>query len=654
MTTIGDIERRLRMAAPDEPRTLPPLRFPADRVGRRFAPGVRFRPSAVDARGTSLVYAVVLLLLLLLAVIIAGAVRLLDNPFDPTAGRCPALQEAGCYSIEVPDGWHTVASGSLFPGDFTAEGIGYERVELVIANVELSSCPNASHSIPTPLSTNGVIYLPRETADPDLLCIRSATLPAGGIRLEVVRGDRILGVGGPDGPSIPDTTEPTSENGWSLTVADRPARLTVLSQGATETRTWDVLFPASIDRILRIRADIAGPDLEAGRAAVAAVVDSIAFADAQPELREGDGAGVLTAFLDEADRARQQDRSDFFACFSREPGSVVGTISGGFGGPLGGTFDVTCTSSISRSAAGVWRIRLDVTWDAAAEFEAGGLRYEAFTARASVGQDVGYFISLDDRPMPPEGVDGWLPHSTALPALLDGPLNLPTGVVVEVLRPGQYPLPEPDGADDTIAPMVVGLHFYVIGGPRIVDGDEWYQVQWDQGASPAIAWARGTRDGRPLLAVVEPTCPPEPTVRDLAWLTSAERLLCLGHRELALPGILVPEAAQTPRCAGADSEPTACPPQVGDPQWLTALSTWWLYGEGGPSSAAPGLMVWFAPTVGVPSNDQLLDVRGHFDDAAAAGCTLPAAPGEPSAESPVVQELTCRERFVITSFSVAQ
>jgi hypothetical protein len=669
MTTAFDIERRLRLPAPDEPAVLPPLVLPIETHPSRMAPSVRWRVPATSPQGARLVFAVVALVVLMLAVIAAGALRLLENRFDPTVQACqgsvevPAADSA-CVRLDVPDGWRELAAGPLFPGDFTEEGIAYETVYQVLSSVDLGGCPNPGGPPPTafPIASNAYEF-PRATPDPGLLCLRSAALPENAIRVETMKGSRTLGLFGEDGPAIPDTSEPTRDAGWTEEVGGRPTRLTVTAGDGTpgtaaETRTWDVLLPGEIDRLLRIRAEIAGPNVEAGRATVKRLVDSVTFLASSPELREADAAEVLRTTLDSLDRQARQAHSDFYGCFPRQAGTADGTISGGPGGPIAGRVDVSCTSSISPSLAGVWRIVLDVSWPAGDGYPGDTLREELFKTGVSEGFSGGYFTSLAGRPMPVEGVEAWLPDSGyELPPPLIGPLNLPPGSVVQMLWPGQATAPEPDPNDDSLYPSIVGTHLYVIDGPRIVDGDEWYQVQTESGLFPGIEWARGTRDGRPQLAVIEPTCPSgEATVGELAWLIGAERLLCMGNRDITFDvAILINDEQVIPVfCGGFEGTPEPCETGAGSPPWLTGFTGWWLYGPGGPSGSEPGILAWFQPSVGVPPAGQPLRVRGHFDDPEATGCSWPSSEmsGLPN-QPPDVMELVCRERFVISGFEPA-
>lgn len=666
--TFVDIERLLRQPAPDEPAILPALVLPTD------AGSVRGRV-AVGARGRQLpvirpAYAAVALLLLLAAVIAAGALRVFDRP-DTFAEGClydPAQPvDPACLSVVVPEGWTVLGSGQLFPGNFTEPGIGYEYVELVMASAPLGGCASPGGPPPTaiPAGTNG-FEVPAPTPDAGLACLRTAVLPPNAVRVVTMKGSRITGLA-PGGYGIPDTSEPTAEAGWTEAVAGRPARLTVTSGGTasrpTETRVWDILWPGSIDHVLRIRADIAGPDLERGRAAVADVIDSVRFPGTDvPPLEESQADEVLQRLLDDLDReARRTSHSDYYACFPREPGSAAGTITGGPYSPLASPLGVTCSSAISPSRARVWRVALEVSWPTAGGVAGDTLRTEYFTTGVLEGQQLslrgGYMTSLTGRPMPDPGPESWFPNSAfELPPPLDGPLKLSPGSFAEMLWPGDATAQEPGsppltGGSDAY-PRVVGLHLYILEGPRLEGGQEWYRVQWETGGYPETGWLRGTRDGRPLLRPIDPECPSgDPTVGDVTWLIAPERVACFGSRELAFgEAQLVPlDPAAIVYCDAAEGEIEPCPP--GEPAWLTGQSTWLLWGPRGPTGPEPALEVWLDPSVELPPEGVRGRVRGHFDDPEARGCELPSSsyptlgPGAPAA----LQELLCRQRFVVTS-----
>ena len=657
------IEMRLRLPAPEEPAVLPPLILPTAHFGvGRAAPTIGFRRPFVTPADGRLVYAVLALLLLMLAVIVAGALKVTEDPLNPVGLGCDVGYgyENSCFDLALPEGWHKLAVGSLFPGDFTEGGIAYERVHLLVANVPVGGCASPGGPLPTSYESGGVSYQPRETADPGLACLRTTALPDGGVRLTAAVGDRSNGLMAADGPALQDTSEPSAEAGWTEVVDGRPARLVIVagttaSGMALETRTWDILIPHSIDRILRVRAEIAGPDLEKGRRAVEQVLSTLRFGVDDVALDESDRLDVLRATLDDLDRGAREGGSDLYGCFPREPGTAPGTISAGVGVRLPEPVDVTCRTAIEASEAALWRIRLETTWPAGPGYAAGGRLEEVFVA--GDGTHVrSFYWRLDGSPAPLDGEAAMLPMAPReLPPLLTGPLNLPVGSIVEMLYPGQYPEYEPNPANEEISPDLVGRHYFVVAGPRIVGGDEWYEVQSPDQWLTQTTWARGTFKGRPMLAVVEPACRSQPVEIDqLVAIPAYELLACLEGVEITLEKVIAVDLPPTDplMCAfETDTEPTPCPEPIGAPAWLIGEARQQIFGPEGPSGPAPGLPIWVAPSAGSLPSGQWVRVRGHFDDAGASGCAwtspIPQSLGLPRSE---VQVLACREHFVVTEF----
>ena len=665
--TIADIERRLRFAAPDEPAVLPALALPIERYAIGRAP-VRIRRRAGPQERTRLLVVLVAMFVLVATALTVGALRLLEKKeladtclYSPDQPVDPA-----CLFLSLPEGWTRIAAGQLQAPRFGEDGLAVEYVEQVIANVLLGDCATPGGPWPTgfPVGSNAVEF-PAPTPDPGLACVREAPLPENGIRIVTIVANRISGVA-IDVP-IHDTSEPTEEAGWTETIAGRPARLQVTSEevdGRTvETRIWDILMPRRIDTVLRIRADIAGPDLEAGRATVEDLVAKVHFLESDPPPLDDSAKGeVLKRLIDELDRTARETRSDYYACFPREAGSREGTISSGPWAPLGEPIAVTCSSQISASLAGLWRVALDVSWEAAGGYAADTIRTEFFTTgEVYEGGAVGIVfsggspVSLTGRPMPQEGAEGWFPTTAlALPPVLTGPLDFAPGTMVEMLWPGAWPEREAGSNEtggDGGAPNLIGAHMYVISGPEMVDGDEWYRVQWNNQGYPAIEWVRGTADGRPLLGQIEPACPSgDLAVGDVSWLIEPERLACFGDREVTFDTAeLTPLGSEsTVFCAFDDATPAPCP--TGVPAWLASEASWRLYGAGGPTGPELSLAVWLAPGVTPPSGGVRGRITGRFDHPDARGCVLPfhSRPMDPM--SLELQELICRERFVVTAF----
>ncbi len=384
------------------------------------------------------------------------------------------------------------------------------------------------------------------------------------------------------------------------------------------------------------------------------VLAGLRFEAEQVPLDEATKRNVLRSRLDDLDRQARQGGFDFYGCFPREVGARAGTISTGPGSRLPAPVEVTCGTAIEASAAGLWRITLETTWPAGPGYPAGGRIDELFVT--GDGRAAGSFEwTLDGSPPPLEGEQAMLPMAPrVLPPLLTGPLNLPVGSIVEMLYPGMYPSVVVDPSSEDLSPYVVGWHFHVVSGPRMAGGDEWYEVQSPDHGLTETTWARGTFQGRPMLALVQPACPSEPIDLDqLAGLLAYEQFACLRGREVTLETVIATDAPpkEPVICLSQESLPTSCPETVASPAWLVGDAQMLVFGPAGPNGVAPAFQVWLDPSVDSLPAGVWLRVHGHVDDAAAADCTSTTSdPMMVTLPRPEMQVLVCRERFVITGF----
>lgn len=189
------------------------------------------------------------------------------------------------------------------------------------------------------------------------------------------------------------------------------------------------------------------------------------------------------------------------------------------------------------------------------------------------------------------------------------------------------------------APSIV----YVIDGPENVDGYAWYLVDplvlpcyLGCEEQPQLGWvAAGGKNGERWLAE-EPENPgcPQPTLEDVSGAYPQLRLYCFGDQELTFDGVVGAGSIETPpgwpwEHIVALHEPGYRGPQAG---CLDACDI-------------PLLTIAFDGERGVPPPLSATRVRGHFDDAKAAGC-------RPSGME-VDQRIDthgCRMVFVVTSW----
>ncbi len=662
-----DIERRLRLPAPDEPAVLPALILPS-RPSAGFG-AVRGRVR-VGAAGQStgimsprLALALLALVVAMVAAIASGALRLerVPTPLDPD----------GTYTgrgieITYPKEWVRLTADD----PLNASGAS---VALIVANADVAGCSESE----LPPSTLGVAQptegspdgpaVPQSNGpveDRTLACLVGKSMAPGTIRLVVSQGiPQTVGVGPIEsfdpkdwGGIVPGVSYtggfggflvPNEVEGWTESIDGMPAKLVVTEGptpiGADETRTWAVAQPGRLDAPLFIRATLRGPDIEALRLQADAVAQSLRFDEKPPALDEARRDAALARAIDSVDREyRQYLGSRMFDCFPRTAGERALQLEDGPGGRLPNPVAVTCRTTVERTPILLWRATLFVAWPARNGYPAGEWGYELYFGAegptAAQGQLSGEVA---------------FPGTRELPPLLTEPLIIPVGSIVELLPPGIdqgsaayrsiYERPNAVIGETVVTDGQAGRRFLVLDGPLLNDGTDWYLVDTAQGTflPSGLAWIPGTDGERPLLRVVEPSCPSgKVTVVDLLILIPEERLQCFGNTEITLDPVMASLAPED-QVRGVE----------GTPAWLARDTRWRLFGAGGAEGVDGALPVAITPALGdtLPTN-VWLSVRGHFDDAAASSCrrSFPEEWGVPD-EPPSIQTMRCRQLFVATS-----
>jgi hypothetical protein len=671
-----EIERQLRLPAPDEPAVLPALVLPPGNPGGALVgSGVRFRAGEAPGRGVGfasprLVLAILALLAALVGAIATGALRpdRLPNPFDQNSSF-----GGGGIQIEYPDDWVR-----LMPAGPASDGGG--PVSLIVSSVGVSGCSESDLPIdnpPTAVPSGAPVESPSD-AEPYLPpefrmleCVASKPMAPGETRLVLTHGfpqwlgsepvddfDPAVWFGADAGTGFNEFYVPTAADGWTEVIDGMPAKLVVTEPagtiGADEVRTWAVYQPGRIDLPWVIRLTLRGPDLEALRGQGDAIARSVSFNERPPALDEARLSEALRRVIDRTDReTRTWQGSDFYGCFPRTPGEQDAMLEDvlfeyGPSGPLAEPVPVTCRTTVEWTPLLAWHATLVVSWAAGDGYPAGKWGWELFFNTSGTSLAGGQLFSPEELSSP--GRRG------ALPPPLEGPLVIPVGSVVEVLEPGfdwnsapmmdLWERPNATIGDHVVDEARPGVHFYVIDGPLAHNGIDWYLVERQRGTttSPNVfGWLPSSGDGRPLMQVVEPACiAGEVAVPDLLRLIPAERLLCFGGDTISLDPVVATPAE--PEDGGGSVS--------GSPDWLAAELRWQLYGRGGPDGVDGALRVAISPELddSLPTN-AWLTVRGHFDDPASSTCSR-SFPEEWQIvrESPEVQVLRCRETFVITSF----
>lgn len=171
---------------------------------------------------------------------------------------------------------------------------------------------------------------------------------------------------------------------------------------------------------------------------------------------------------------------------------------------------------------------------------------------------------------------------------------------------------------------------FVVDGPVDDAGYAWYLVaplvRADDTVGPFGWIAAASREGEAWVQTVEAPCPATADLASVLALQPLERLACFGDDTLTLSASVV--------SCGAGGGPWTV-----DPSWIRML------GGCGLSDGTEVLPVRIPPGGTVISSGPVT-VRGHFDDPAAATCTITSAdPGTP-APAPEHAVVLCRTEFV--------
>jgi hypothetical protein len=234
-------------------------------------------------------------------------------------------------------------------------------------------------------------------------------------------------------------------------------------------------------------------------------------------------------------------------------------------------------------------------------------------------------------------------------------LLLPRPPATDGVRPGEFvrvlvPIPIRDGVGGAeIDDADEGARLFVVGGPRLIGEVAWYRVEhFSRNGSSPFALARFGWIGVPVheavLAEYQPGCPDtdEPLeIGELALLNPAEVLHCVGGSGIRIaPAIVRHESPEIFEEAS--------------PDWLADQPGLQIYGRHGWNSNDGSLGGHVLPGSPEVPLEEWLEVRGHFDDPASAGCLrTPLHPefGPISAEDAA---LWCRQQFVIDAVAIAE
>lgn len=650
--TFDEIERRLRLPAPDEPAVLPALLLPV-RVATAALPdrSIDLRLGRRQRRLPVLMLATGLLLVAAVAGALGvGALRI-DQLRD--ALPIPGLYSGRGITIDYPDDWQRLTPHDPF-------GNSGSWVALIVGNRSVTGCEAESAAVernspppePTP-AEDGITYGEDQTGviyhleDRIYACLIEQPLEPGEARIVVSR-DRPQAIAvGPFGdfegrflapnPEVGGPVLVSAETGFTETIGQMPAQLIVRDRsvvpGAEQLRTWLVAIPDSAESIWWVQAVLRGPDLPALEAEVDTVARSLTFDEVPVPLADADRGTALAAAIDEVDRQmRAHPGRRFLDCLPRSAGSVTATIVDGPRGRLSAPLEVTCRTTVEDVDLRVWSAIVEVAWDETDDHTAGRwARQILFGAGGNMLQE------------------GDLSPGTGESAAFPGdPGDVPVPSEVRTFQPGDLVRSVGAGAQTAVYDvelallppephlfMEVGALAAIISGPEMYDGRDFYLA--DNGFE--IGWIGAEAKGEVVLAAAEPACPPVIDVVELAYLHSLERRLCVSG-EITLGPV---QAGQPERDPGWDQLEAV-------PDWLASWPRWALYGEGGRDGIDTGLPVALGPSLSYLSTDGWLTVTGHFDDPASATCEV-SYPEDwnPASGTREVQARRCLERFVVTS-----
>jgi len=649
--TFDEIERRLRLPAPDEPAVLPALVLPV-RIGT--APlserTIDLRLGRRQGRVPALLLATALLLVsAMIGAVLVGALRV-EQLRD--ALPIPGLYTGRGISVDYPTSWQRFT-----PHD--PIGNSGSNVALIVGNRDVTGCEadaaaverNSPPPQPTP-DESGISYGGDQTGviyhleDRIYACLTEQPLASGEVRLVVSR-DRPQAIAvGPFGdfegaflapnPELGGPVLISAETGFTDTIGEMPAQLIVRERsvviGAEQLRTWLVAIPDSAESLWWVQAVLRGPDLPTLEAQVDAVARSLTFDEVPVPLAAADRGAALAMAIDEVDRQmRAYPRARFLACMPRTAGSVEATIEDGPRGRLDAPLDVTCTTTVEDVDLRVWSATIEVAWDAIGDAPAGRWARQVLFG---VGGQMLHETDL----VPGTGEAAAFPGDPGLPVPIDVPRFQPgdlarsvgagTGtafydVDTAVLPPEPHLFAEP------------GTTIVILSGPEIYDGRDFYYA--DNGFE--TGWVGAEAKGTAVLAAAEPFCPAVIDADELAYIPTMERRLCVSG-DVTLGPV---------RAATIDLDPTSQEVKA-EPAWLAAEPAWRLFGTNGVEDLDVGLPVALGPGLIELPTDGWLVVTGHFDDPASTTCSVTYPESwNPAPVPPEAQVRRCLERFVVTS-----
>jgi hypothetical protein len=184
-----------------------------------------------------------------------------------------------------------------------------------------------------------------------------------------------------------------------------------------------------------------------------------------------------------------------------------------------------------------------------------------------------------------------------------------------------------------------GKLLFVLDGPATADDHDWYLVApFDAQLSdvatdaPTLGWVAAGPPGEPWIAAWQGQCP-EPVLDRMVFASPYLNLACHGSDELTLAG-------------GLGNCSVVVPAYV-TPAWLNSFVCELYPLEADASIVGPLAFYWEVNEPHTFEGDRMpVEVRGHFDHAAAQTCAEGTPPGDLEPTPPELVVLRCRTHFV--------
>jgi hypothetical protein len=227
---------------------------------------------------------------------------------------------------------------------------------------------------------------------------------------------------------------------------------------------------------------------------------------------------------------------------------------------------------------------------------------------------------------------------------------IPADAIVTARVDGLRVRATPGLGGELLGTLASGYESLVVDGPQVADGLEWYLISGlgipngsgcVTGPDPTnpytcpvwLGWtAQTAADGTPWLEEVEPECAdPAGSLDRFAFQPRYLYIACYGDEQLTLRGHLLADTAIP--------QEDPCPTVPEEQRWIGCVM--WTFQLVSDLNTGLGLVMALGPGAGLPGDGGEIEVVGHFDDPAAAGCTFGEEPGR--------SVLDCRAQFVVTS-----